>query len=665
MKKSRWKKVLALALLLACTGTITVKSAEHVSALEAAGQAGSPITVKQYGEEEDSNYSFRLKRTEHTTCTWKDASGIADPQLFHQTGSGIERWGQMVTSDAQKGKISCYLTNMGSYKGKNTNLRITFTDWPSYRTESGERYYPVLGVALYLSSDLYGLTFSDIWYEAKMELLDDQGRPLAVDMTYRADDLDFGQIFGVKKSDAVSGIAVPEDSRVYYIDRDGFYCFYADNIISNEYEKDSVQVQYKNASTFTLRVGGGVAFPDSFTYTKYVSEKIKKDYERFREHLIGESSVEESTNAGAILGWIAGSARGYGPFTPPVPVKSVDRTEVHGEEPFTYRINFKIPECQPADYYQSLVLTDPIPEALTVDKVVVYDADNQQDVSTKFHIQTTKGTSDQVKVSARDTSSAWIYGRSFEVRIQVHKRPEYVFGTSNVVSNKAGLSVDQKTPKETEQVRTSFYYQITTEAKNGSITASNLKVPAGGTMQVTYSPLPGYYLKSVTVDQKETNKNQHISSYSFTKVNADHHIRVVYEKNPVLTITKEVKGKWDEFGTPIFLFQIAGTDYNGISRTYYEALEIPEQFKEDGVYRKSFTMQIPAGTWTVREIPVSRYRMTGIKEVENGSVEGSTVRLDTKDHDTAKATFCNELMNYGDFSHNDLEINVFGKQVGR
>lgn len=199
MKKGRWKKGLVLALLLACTGTVNVRSAGHVSALEAAEQAGSPITVKQYGEEEDSSFSFRLKRTEHTTCTWKDTSGIADPQLIHQTGNGIERWGQMVTSDAQKGKISCYLTNMGSYKGKNTNLRITFTDWPSYRTESGERYYPVLGVSLSLTTDFYGLIFSDIWYEAKMEILDDQGRPLAVNMTYRADDLDFGQIFGAKK----------------------------------------------------------------------------------------------------------------------------------------------------------------------------------------------------------------------------------------------------------------------------------------------------------------------------------------------------------------------------------------------------------------------------------------------------------------------------------
>ncbi len=104
-----------------------------------------------------------------------------------------------MTSDTQKGKISCYLTNMGSYKGKNTNLRITFTDWDVYRTEEGKRYYPLLGVAFSKTVDFYGLLFSDIWYEAKLEILDDQGRPLAVDMTYRAEDLDYGQIFGVKK----------------------------------------------------------------------------------------------------------------------------------------------------------------------------------------------------------------------------------------------------------------------------------------------------------------------------------------------------------------------------------------------------------------------------------------------------------------------------------
>lgn len=92
---------------------------------------------------------------------------------------------------------------------------------------------------------------------------------------------------------------------------------------------------------------------------------------------------------------------------------------------------------------------------------------------------------------------------------------------------------------------------------------------------------------------------------------------------------------------------------------------MPEQFQTGQIYRKSFTMKIPAGMWTVREIPVSRYALTGIREVENGEVEGEKVILDTKDHDTAKATFCNTLTNYSEFSHNDVEINFFGKQVGR
>src|SRR5699024_7668902 len=166
---------------------------------------------------------------------------------------------QMVTSDAQKGKISCYLTNMGNYKGKSTNLKITFTDWPDYRTESGESYYPVVGVVLSLTTDLDGLTFSDIWHEAKLEIFDDQGNPLKVDMTHRAEDLDYGQILEISKNDSLSGMNIPEDSRVYYKEEDGFHYFYADNIDSQEYEKDSVQIQYEDTSVFTLRVGGGVA----------------------------------------------------------------------------------------------------------------------------------------------------------------------------------------------------------------------------------------------------------------------------------------------------------------------------------------------------------------------------------------------------------------------
>lgn len=650
---------IALILPLCLTG-LKVQAANHVSALDAA-KSNDDITVKHYGDEEDSNYSFRLKRTDQTTCTWKDASGIGNEKLFHQWDAGTERWGQMITSDAQKGKISCYLTNMGSYKGKNTNLRITFMDWANYRDEDGKRYYPVVGVALSKTTDLYGLTFSDVWYEAKLEIFDDKGNPLKVNMTYRADDLDYGQILGIKKSDKIHGLAIPEDSRIYYSEQDGFHYFYAENINSNEYDKDSVQVQYGETSVINLRVGGGVAFPNSFTYSQYATDKVKKDYERFEKYLIGVSDINVSTNAGAYLGWIAGSAKGYGPFSPPKPTKAVSKTEVHGSEVYEYQIHFKVPECQPADYYTKLVMTDTLPEAITADEVLVYDADNVKDVSSYFKLQISKGTQDKINVSVKDTSSEWLYGKSFEVRIKVHKRPEYVFGSSNVVSNQASLQVDNEIPEKSNTVQTTFYYQITTEVVNGNITASNLKVPAGGSMNISYSPLNSHYLKSVTIDKNDVDKETYQSKYSFTKVNEDHHIQVVYAKNPVITITKEVTGKWDEFGTPIFLFQIDGTDFNGIKRIYYEAISIPEQFSENGVYRKSFTLNIPAGKWMVSEIAVSRYRQTGIKEVQNGNISGVKVELNTQDHDTAKATFCNQMTTYQNFSHNDLVINEFGK----
>ncbi|WP_302373778.1 hypothetical protein, partial [Sellimonas intestinalis] len=163
MKVKRWITGIAAVMAAVCFEMLPVQGAEHVSALEASREEGSPITVKKYGEEEDSDYSFRLKRTDRSTCTWTDTSGVSNPKRFQQTGQGVERWGQIVTSDTQKGKISCYLTNMGSYKGKNTNLRITFTDWDVYRTEEGKRYYPLLGVAFSKTVDFYGLLFSDIW----------------------------------------------------------------------------------------------------------------------------------------------------------------------------------------------------------------------------------------------------------------------------------------------------------------------------------------------------------------------------------------------------------------------------------------------------------------------------------------------------------------------
>ena len=112
-------------------------------------------------------------------------------------------------------------------------------------------------------------------------------------------------------------------------------------------------------------------------------------------------------------------------------------------------------------------------------------------------------------------------------------------------------------------------------------------------------------------------------------------------------------------GTPVFLFEITGTDYNGQTYPATNLLEMPEQFQTGQIYRKSFTMKIPmvCGRWK-SQFPVMRRPVSGSGKWK---VEGEKVILDTKDHDTAKATFCNTLTKYSEFSHNDVEINFFGK----
>ena len=117
------------------------------------------------------------------------------------------------------------------------------------------------------------------------------------------------------------------------------------------------------------------------------------------------------------------------------------------------------------------------------------------------------------------------------------------------------------------------------------------------------------------------------SEYSFTKLNADHQIKVIYNRNPVLTITKEVKGAYEPYGVPTFLFRISGEDIDGGKRTFYRMISFDDPFGEEEIRRKSVTVNVPAGTWTVCEIEVARYRFTGIKEVEHGTVKGEEAEL--------------------------------------
>ena len=115
-------------------------------------------------------------------------------------------------------------------------------------------------------------------------------------------------------------------------------------------------------------------------------------------------------------------------------------------------------------------------------------------------------------------------------------------------------------------------------------------------------------------------------------------------------------------GDPTFIFNIQGTDYLGDPHEYTEVLRFTKDDKKiNGAIEKTIVRKdIPAGTYEISEITVSRYRLDNITDVISGKVNDTKVTLDTDGHD-ARATFVNRRTKYQDYSDNDLVINQFYK----
>ena len=69
-------------------------------------------------------------------------------------------------------------------------------------------------------------------------------------------------------------------------------------------------------------------------------------------------------------------------------------------------------------------------------------------------------------------------------------------------------------------------------------------VGEGDDETIHYRPNDGYELEKVTVDGEAVNVKEYPNEYTFTDVQKDYHIEVVYRKIPVgtLTLRKEVTG---------------------------------------------------------------------------------------------------------------------------
>lgn len=234
----------------------------------------------------------------------------------------------------------------------------------------------------------------------------------------------------------------------------------------------------------------------------------------------------------------------------------------------------------------------------------------------------------------------------------------------NINSYPSSYTFNNVKDDHTINVKFKRVYKIDTSATGGTITSKITSIDKGEQRTITYTPNKGYYLRRLTVDGSVVDLKAYPTSYTFSNISADHTIKADFLPIPELRIMKRIYA--DEVylpsGNPTFIFKIKGVDYLGNSHEYTDVIRFTKADLNgsDIIEKELIRKDIPAGSYEITEVSVSRYHLDSITGVVSGKVNGSKVTLDT-DGQNARAIFVNRRTKFQDYSDNDLVINQFYK----
>ena len=242
--------------------------------------------------------------------------------------------------------------------------------------------------------------------------------------------------------------------------------------------------------------------------------------------------------------------------TLPVPIKTVDKRSATAGDTLTYTLEQGI---HPVTIYKysSLSFWDSLPDGTDyVSASVVYkNGSSNRTLSASEYTVTRTGQVVNIALKPSFVSSLSYTGdESVKAVIQVRLNDQSL--SKSEISNQ-GYTLVNSSRVETNVVKTSIVkYSITTSKEgSGTITPSIPAVRAGGSAVISYTPSSGYYVKSVSVDGVAVNTATYPKSYTFSNIQANHRIHVVFE--PCFRIDTSVVGGTI---TPTIVDGIPGTD---------------------------------------------------------------------------------------------------------
>ena len=137
-----------------------------------------------------------------------------------------------------------------------------------------------------------------------------------------------------------------------------------------------------------------------------------------------------------------------------------------------------------------------------------------------------------------------------------------------------------------------------------------------------------------------------------------------------IVLEKEINADEINFanGNPIFLFEVKGVDLEGNSHILHGITEFTEEYVEqeknnDNKVRRTITfLELPAGTYTAREMKVMRYSLKDITEISGGVRALDTVEFDLIQNDAGHAVFINRKDEWQDWSDTSVCENIILKR---
>ena len=308
----------------------------------------------------------------------------------------------------------------------------------------------------------------------------------------------------------------------------------------------------------------------------------------------------------------------------PMPTKQADNSKVY--EPgntIIWNIEQKVHTYQ-ADifgHYSSFTFTDVLPEEVTFESAKLYH--NNKDVTEDYGILSYDSDSRIVKYmfSSDTLKNDGLYnGGTLKLQITTKALND----TKNVitVTNNAATTVSDRNYSDLIQstnevsVKINPAFDITTEIDHGTITDDRMNIKKGENHTVTWTLENGYYIYSVTVDDKLVEAD---GSYTFTDINSDH--KIIVTTRPYYKITTVAEhGSIDKSVAGLKQGDEQTINFRPDEGYYLEAVKVDGKLLEVSDEMDSYTFSDIQDNHLIEVKYAPYFRITG--EIDYGTIFG-------------------------------------------